>query len=258
MGIFYLDPNKSQKEQSFFETFLSNVRGLHIQNWDRSEAPDYILYTSQGRIGLEVTALVLTNPKGQTPMAAIRAAQNNCLKKAAELAEQHSLGPVEVKVKFRSDLQPIDVGVGAKELVEFVKEKFNEIDDTRIWNYPESGFKYSKWISINLGTCNGHRWLSEYRFARMLVNWMRVDPVEEIQARIDEKQAKIKNYIQRCNECWLLIGVDEWTAPEAVAITEKLNTHKFSGDFRRLFFLRNIEGKLVELKIDPAQRSEHG
>jgi hypothetical protein len=84
---------------------------------------------------------------------------------------------------------------------------------------------------------------------------MKIDPVEEIQACIDEKQTKIPNYIRRCDECWLLIGVDEWTVPEAVAITEQLNTHVFSGDFRRLFFLRNIEGKLVELRINPVQRS---
>ena len=42
---------------------------------------------------------------------------------------------------------------------------------------------------------------------------------------------------------------DEWTAPEAVAITEELESHVFSGDFQRLFFLRNIECSVVELRI---------
>ena len=55
--------------------------------------------------------------------------------------------------------------------------------------------------------------------------------------------------MKKCDKCWLLIGVNEWAAPEAVAITEELKSHVFSGDFQRLFFLRNIEGVVVELRI---------
>jgi len=81
------------------------------------------------------------------------------------------------------------------------------------------------------------------------MNWMTIDPIDEIQARIDEKQSRYLKYIQSCDECWLLIGVDEWTAPEAVATTQELGNHVFTGDFQRLFFLRNIEGSVIELKI---------
>lgn len=247
MRILYLNPNNSQKEQAYFEVFLSAMGEISIDKWEKGEAPDYVLYISGKRIGLELTTLVLSEE-----LAAIRAAQNDCLRRGAELATRCSMDAVEVGVQFRSDYDRIDAAATAEELVEFVKQKIAKIDDSKTWHFYESGLKHVKWVHIQLGTVNGQRWLFVHRFGRIHMNWMRVDPVEEIQARIDEKQRKFQNYTRRCDECWLLIGVDEWTAPEAVAITEQLETHSFSGDFQRLFFLRNIEGKLKELRIVPA------
>ena len=149
MRILYSNPSKSEKEQSFFETFLSNIKDLPIERWERGEAPDYILYMSPKRIGLEVTALVLDRPDTETSLAAIRAAQNKCLKMATQLAEQDGLEPLEVKVKFRSDHTPIDMEIAARELFEFVKQKTLEIDDSKFWHYYESGLKYSKLITIH-------------------------------------------------------------------------------------------------------------
>lgn len=195
------------------------------------------------KIGLEVTALV------RAELATIRTAQNKCLQKATELAKQKGLPIVAVKVEFRSDRAPIDIDEAAKELVEFVEKKIPEINKKKSSHYCESGLKYIKWIIIQLGIVNGRQWLPDYRFEQIPMNWMRINPIGEIQARIDEKQLKIPSYRKKCDKCWLLIGVNEWAAPEAVKITEELKNHVFSGDFKRLFFLSNIEGIVTELKI---------
>jgi len=240
----YSNPNKSEKEQSFFETFLSAKRSdLNIEKYDKGESPDYILYISQEKIGLEVTALV------RDELAAIRTAQIKCLQKSTKLARQKDLPLVEVKVEFRSDGDPIDIDEAATELVDFVEKKILEINDKKFWHYYESGLKYIKWIIIHLGIVNGQQWLPDYRFEPIHINWMRINPIKEIQARIDEKQLKISSYRKKCDKCWLLIGVNEWATPEAVAITEELESHAFSSGFQRLFFLKYIEGSVVELKI---------
>lgn len=245
MRTLYSNPNKWEKEQSFFETFRSARTDLHIQNPRRGKPtePDYIFSISQKKIGLEVTSPV------KELLAPLRTAQDKCLKKAGQVAKQIGLEPVEVKVQFRSDRDPIDIDKAAEELVQFVKKEIPKIDDTKSWHYYESGLKYIKWISIHLGTVNGRTWLPTHRFERIHMNWVRINPIDEIQSLTGKKQSKYNGYIKTCDECWLLIGVNEWTAPEAVAITKKLRSHVFSGDFRRLFFLRNIEGSVVELKI---------
>lgn len=244
MRILYLNPNSLEKELSIFESFKSIEKGFHIEKSEKGESPDYLLDISQRKIGLEITTLVLDR------LAAIRSAQNQCLSKASQLSKQNGLKSVEVKVKFRSDYDPIDIDLGARELVELVGKKLLEIDDTKSWHYYESGLKYSKWISIQMGTVKGCQWLLGHRFLPMHMNWMRRDVIGDIQACINKKQTKIIEYLKKCDECWLLIGVDEWTAPEAVVITEAMKTHVFSSNFQRLFFLRNIERTLVELKIN--------
>ena len=249
MGTLYSNPNKWEREQSFFETFKSAAKDFHIQNPRRENppGPDYLFSVSQKQIGLEITSLV------EESLAPISTAQNKCLRKAKALLEEKGMEPVNVKVQFRSDEDLIDVDEATdeatKELVDFVKEKIPEIDDTKSWHYYESGLKYSKWISIRLGTYSGHKWLEQHRVERIPINWLRTNLTSEIQCRIDEKQGKYSKYIQNCDECWLLIGVNEWTPPEAVEITEETKSHVFSGDFQRLFFLKNIEGRLEELKI---------
>lgn len=224
---------------------------ISLDSWDKSESPDYILYANNAKIGLEVTTLVLNHPNAEKPLAAIRAAQTECLLKAANLAKLEGLEPVEVQVNFRSDHTMIDIEYASKELLEYVKRRLGEIDDSKSWHEYETGLKYSKWICIHIGTTNGQRCLDYHRFDRMHVNWMDVDPIEEVQKRINAKQQKIHTYLKKCNECWLLIGVDEWTAPEAVAITDKTNKYVFKSTFKRLFFLQNIKSQLFELENEP-------
>ncbi len=244
MRTLYSNPNKWEKEQSFFETFRSARTDLHIQNSRRGKPPepDYLFSISQKKIGLEVTSPV------KELLAPLRTDQDKCLKKAGQIAKQIGLKTVEVKVQFRSDRDLIDIDKAAEELVEFVKEKIPKIDDTKSWPYYESGLKHIKWIIIRLGKINGHTLLPHHSFERIHVNWLRTG-IDEIQNLINKKQSKIPNYKKQCDECWLLIGVNEWTAPEAVAITDELQRHVFLGDFERLFFLKNIEGIVVELKI---------
>ncbi len=260
MRTLYLNPTRREQEKSFFETFCSLKKELHIKNPEdyrrQPPNPDYIFPLLQKRIGLEVTTLVLDKPglvlnkSGKTTsLVAIRSAQNESLKKAVQMAKGIGLEPIEVQVQFRSDSAPIVCDEAAKELVDFLKEEMPEIDDTKTRRYFKLGLKYFKQIIISLGTVNGRKWLQSHRFRRIHSVWVTKINPDKIQFRIDEKQKWYSKYIQNCDECWLLIGVDEWTAPEAFAITEELDSHVFSGDFQRLFFLRNIEGSVIELKI---------
>lgn len=252
MRTLYSSPTKEQKEESHFEAFLDLVNGLHILEWEKTEQPDYLLQIDQKIVGLELTSLVLGGPKGKTSPAAIRNSQHECLVLASSLAEKRKLPVVNVKAKFIFDDEPIDVEEAANELVEFVQSKVDEIDDTKPVNFPNVPLRFFKMVMIRLGTLNGERWLERHRFERIHMNWLLRDPISEIQKRIDAKQKKLEGYLKKCEECWLLIGVDEWTAPEAVYITDKTRGHAFRGEFGRLFFLKNIEGNLMELRINPS------
>jgi hypothetical protein len=204
LRTLYSNPNKSEREQSFFERFLSATKDcLYIEKWEKMESPDRILYISHEKIGLEITALV------REESAAIVAAQNRCLQKAADLAMQKWLPIIKVEVEFCSNRDPINIDEAATELVEFVEKNIPNIRGANTWHCSESGLTYSKQISIRLEPVNGRKRLPDCRFERVHMNWLRRTTIDEIQSRIDEKQSKISDYLKKCDKCWLLIGVNE-------------------------------------------------
>ena len=201
----YSNPSRQEQEESFFKTFCSVHKELNIKNPEdcrrQPPNPDYIFPFSQKKIGIELTTLVLNKPglvldkSGKTTsLAAIRSAQNECLRRAAQIAKEDKLPHIAVDVQFCLVRKPIDIDEATKELVDFLKKKIPEIDDTESWHYPETGLKYCKWIKIQLGTLNGQKWLCNHRFTQIRVNWMTIDPIDEVQARIDEKQSKFLKY----------------------------------------------------------------
>jgi hypothetical protein len=104
-------------------------------------------------------------------------------------------------------------------------------------------------ITIQLGTVHGQKWLDDHRWSRDHLNVVTVDPITLLQEAIDKKEGKLQDYLAKCDECWLLVGVDEWTAPEAIHFTQRGTDYVYRCRFSKLFFLRNIQGLLVELRL---------
>lgn len=249
MKITYEDPSKSEKEESFFESFKSLVQGIPERTWKRSEGPDYILDTPTRRYGLEITTLMAKATEGQITLAAIRRTQIECLNMAAKLAVNHGIPPLEVEVGFRNNRRPINSIQNAQALVTYVENKLNRLNDTGCYYSSNSGLPDIERVRIQLGTVYGQRWLDEHRWRRNHLNLVNIDPIALLQEAIDRKQEKLQDYLVKCDECWLLVGVDEWTAPEAIYFSQRGTNHVYRCGFSRVFFLRNIQGLLVELKV---------
>ena len=249
MKIIYEDPSKSEKEQSFFESFRSQVTRVPEGTWERSEGPDYILYTPTRHYGLEITTLMNKPTEGQIPLAAIRRTQIECLNMASKLAEDRGIQPLEVEIGFRNNRCAINSKEIAQALVTFVESKLNQVDETGYYYSLRSGLPDIEWVSIQYGTVRGQKWLDYHRWRLHHLNLVNIDPIPLLQEAIDKKQEKLQDYLAKCDECWLLVGVDEWTAPEAIYLSEIGTGHVYRAGFTRLFFLRNIQGLLVELKV---------
>ena len=174
-------------------------------------------------------------------LASIRAAQNKCFIKAQKLAESSNIPPLDVKAKFVSDSRFVDADFAAKELYNFVVNKLPDIPEQGVLDIKNKELTYFDWIRI--------RRSEENDWYRLHVYVSKINPTEEISKALANKQAKYSEYLNCCDKCWLLIGIDEWTAPEAFNVNEDLD-FTFKCDFERVFFLHNITDKLVELKIE--------
>ncbi|MDD5302633.1 MAG: hypothetical protein PHS14_05925 [Elusimicrobia bacterium] len=246
MRTVYTDPTKGQKEASFFQTFREQAAEIQTGEWIRGEAPDYRLNTSGRVYGLEITTLVKEN-RG-APLTAIRRSQNGCLRMVRAQLDRLGLLPVEVKVGFSDDRQAIRAEQVAAELTAFIVAKRTEIDDSKSWCFLEPGLQDIGKVIIRLHTFNGRSWLENNRVERLHLNWVLRDSIPLVQAAISKKEAKLDQYLLTCDECWLLLGVDEHSAPEAIDLSPIGLTHVFQSLFTRVFFVRNGEGRVYELR----------
>ena len=182
-------------------------------------------------------------------MAGIRNSQDQAFAIVQKMAAEQDIPIMEVRAKFRDERASIEATEAAVELVDIVKKKYPELYDTK--SHPLNGYnsKYFSTLIVNLGTRNGNKWLESYRWHRTH-NWVKRDPITELQQAIDMKATKLPQYLKKCNECWLLGGADEWTAPKAIRFSSQGFEHVFRCSFSRAYFLRNIEGKLTRLKLE--------
>jgi hypothetical protein len=239
----YEKPSKQEREDSFFKTFLLLEKNIPAGQWKRHEAPDYLLKISDVTVGLEITSLI------NSDLAVIRDDHYKAFAMAQSAASKQNLPIMEVQAEFRDEHSLIDAKEAAIELVGVITRNLPSIDDTK--NHVLNGFNgnYYSTIMVNLGTRNGKKWLDSHRWHCTHMNWVRQNPIDDLQKSINKKDAKLPDYLRSCRECWLLIGVDEWTAAEAVYFSARCLEHDFECGFTRAYFLRNIEGKLSRLKI---------
>ena len=222
---------------------------------DRPEAQgstDFVIKTSGTTIGIEVTRVVNPNYVNSTPLPAIRDAQVKCFRKAKQILTERRIPPLDVKVRFHNDSVRINIEEATQELCDLVQNKLRSIDDTKTWYYSGGKLKYISRVSIHLGTNLGKKWLYEHRVGRIHANRVNTQPCDIIQERIDDKHKKLANYQEQCDECWLIIGVNDWTAPEAITVEGSEDTTYFS-DFARTYFVRGVEGRVWRLKTIPSE-----
>lgn len=250
--VIYVNPSKDQFERLMFETLKTKIDDFPCGKIEKQESPDFIIKEPDRTVGIEVTRVTNTNHAGPTPLTEIRGAQFKCLKIAKQILVEERVVPVEVKVKFRDDHARIDIKNAARELCNFILEKVDSIDDTKTWHYYESELKHISWISIHLDTAFGKKWLNEHRVQLIHMNYVNTNPHDIIQKAIDRKNAKLATYQKECDECWLIIGVNEITAPEAITILNNDDSTQYFSNFARTYFVRGVEGLVWLLNMAPS------
>jgi hypothetical protein len=74
--------------------------------------------------------------------------------------------------------------------------------------------------------------------------------VEQVEARIREKESHFAEYRTRCHAIWLLMVVDAGTPSSHLDITDVLKQHRFTTLFDRLLLLLPFPRQLIELQVE--------
>lgn len=206
------------------------------------ENPDFRFAVADDVLGIDVTRL--TNESGLRQ----HAEQEFVINLAQKKYESLGLPPLDVLISFEPNpsLSKQQRNVLAEQLVEIVRSRIPEhfqrialeqnddgrlpkvITHIRIYRLPEPTMHH--WHFGRAGAVN-----SSFE--------------TELQEVIRAKESCLPRYLQRCQNCWLIVSADWDTPASFFQFSERMRTHEFESHFDRIFFVDRFDRRAYELTI---------
>lgn len=257
---------RDKREWTIMNLFASCYNLFPIGLTTKSERPDFILKTEKKKIGIELTELKYERKDTEFNMRAHEDFLSEIMASAQSLFEKDNDDKLVVDVHFSDNIGPsvlLEHGAEAGQL--FRQGIANSIVKIVLDNLPEStGKKYivdrnSKYGDINLpliieaiqitnvtGRMDDALWFASIS--------TRVKPisVESISQRIKDKDRKIENYDQTCDEHWLVIIQNSFLMSSSYdpVAAERALRHHYRSKFKRVFVFERSEAKVTPLNIN--------
>jgi len=251
-------PKQKEKE----EIYLTLFRELYEQQYGigfpegqiiSNEDPDFLVKGESSTLGIEFTSLY--DKDIQATNSYSPAAQHSFREKIKEegkkYCEEKGVPPIEVKVWFN----PIENLIGAESqkklgvylgrLVEKLSRRSNS--STTVLREPRSKkLKFISQVSIALAG----NWLGEHRWHQYFITETNTTPIDALQNRITEKNKKHEDYLENCQECWLVIVVDIRNDAQQFDVNydQKTKRHKYRSKFSHVFYMDFVRKELTKLE----------
>jgi len=236
MKTLYTQPNTKQREASFFQGFLESRPEFLAYNFVHLDNPDFQGVYQGKRIGVEVTSLI------DDDRIKIRQVKEQALHELAGFAKEQGYPPTWVRVHWKDTTSWCNKAELVKELTVKILPLFKK---------PR---KSDRTVRFDIDTASNYvdevmltPTLDRYSWQTLPRNWVRQVTDSTVQSILEKKHAKLIEYLHFCDECWLLIGVDDWNSDQAYQLSPEARAAVYKTGFRRLFFLRNGESKVDEL-----------
>jgi hypothetical protein len=221
--------------------------------YDDEENPDFLIKHDSGVLGIEHTQL-FKETKYPNNLKALESFRKQIVDTAKNSCEK-DIPPLLVNVWFYSNgtvpkNRKQELTKISKTLTEFVKKwhKENPSKDIENFRYPSESLPISHLLIAHVwdGT-NGlpyHHWTVEGPAVEQRF------PREIIQDRINEKNERYEEYLNKCDECWLLIVINVFKDSQSFEMPDRID-HRFESKFERVFYMDASHRKdLRELHIN--------
>lgn len=253
---------KEKLEAFHFNLFKKCCSDFPIGKVVHLDAPDFLIHTTDGILGVEHTSLYHESRTNVAPLQSIEGTQGKILKKAKIICLAKKILPINVKVLFKtkkifenSNLETInfkraEIDHISKKLSSCIIEYYTQnLDIKESLNSSELNCKIEgiDKVYVNLGIHKGQRLLETHRWQSISSGFVHQNFVKEIQERINDKNKKYCNYLEKCEECWLLIIADRSNPSQSFQINQATEQHTYESYFNAVFYFELMEKKLVRL-----------
>jgi hypothetical protein len=242
-----LQTAKKGEERRFVEILAKELDAFPPSKLIDSESPDFLVATSEGVLGIEVTKIHHANEPRQQESEC-----RSLVDAACRLYENESTIPLEVKVYFGGSTQfnKRNRGKFARILANLILTNIPQ-PDSRIsldnnWENP-SFFPYeiAGLSIIRLSAFRRNFW------SVPSAGFFQEDFAPKIEAIIATKEQAIRTYKTDCVERWLLIAAEGNSASTFFDPSKKTLQYCYRSSFDRIFFLEAFRRQIWELNVSP-------
>lgn len=224
-------------EEEFFHSFCYFVRDVQCGNAVKSESPDFLIKETDRMIGVEVTSL--RTPDGES---AVESTKDAIVTASQMAATRLNVPAVDVTLFFSitGPLKKSEKKRVSESVAQVVLENLPDLDGQATLEMVPGQPSEVDLILVSRRSAK-NRW-----------HWTEAGDKLEcadflIQSAIDKKSEKISNYLQNCDECWLLVGVNSFRPSGKLRPGDQVRNHVFRSPFDRTYFLDYGHGELIKL-----------
>jgi hypothetical protein len=230
---------KHELEDAFFHSFCYFEPDTNFGRVVRSESPDFIILGQARAVGVEVTALYLSesevaseSTKTSITSSAYLEAKKLGLPSANVVLFFSAVHPFTLKKRNEVAVKVAQVvGVhmpppGGRVSLEGISGQPSEVDLIMIDRSIDSPREKWDWMEAGVVLKDSH---------------------EILQNAINKKISKAPEYLKKCDECWLLIGANSFR-PSGNIRPSDIKNMAVNSPFHRTYFLDYGRGNLTRLR----------
>ncbi len=256
---------KNQREWNIIRLFRESYLSFPVGEIEKNECPDFILFSRNHTIGIELTELKYERQDLTFNMRAHESLLEEIMEGAQKIVESKTDQQLVVDVHFYEGL--VDYiyekkGDNKSDLIK--KGLMDAIAQIVLDNIPDTTGKmycidrHSKYGDLNLPSNIEIIYITNAtgRFKEGL--WYagistRIKPmcIESIVQRLSDKEKKLKHYNPLCTKFWLIIIQNSFIMSSSYNPQNLYKTlhHSYISSFDRVFIFERSKGTVTELKI---------
>ncbi|SRR6266487_2178616 len=241
----FLQAAKKNEERRFVEILAKELDAFSSDKLVDSESPDFLVATSGGVIGIEVTKIHHANEPRQQESEC-----RSLVDAACRLYESERSIPLEVKVHFGGSPQfnKRNRGKFARILANLVLTNIPQLDS---WIRLENNWENPSFFPYEIVGLSVIR-LSAFRrnfWSVPSAGFFQEDFALKIEAIIATKEHAISTYRTDCMGRWLLIAAEGNSASTFFHPSTKTLQYSYRSSFDRIFFLEAFRRRVWELNV---------
>jgi hypothetical protein len=247
------EDRKKRQEEIYLRRFRENFLGFPEGEILPNEHPDFLVETSWGRVGVELTEYhVQESGKSRgSQMRAQEATEDKVLRRADEQYRTKGLPLVAVQVTWHPHeafgrRRTAELAADLADLVrEHLPEPNHSVTIRRLrhpagWSLPEevASLYILRWQSI-----------SKSSWTPMRAAFVPTIVPPDLQEILRKKEAKVPSYRRHCREVWLLVVARGLEPSTFGGVGQEVEGHQFESGFDRIFLLHHFDGIVTEIHI---------